>query len=261
MSIFVSEIVGDGIVFAADRNVTLTYADRAGQPVATVQDVGAKILRWPRQRALLGYVGRAEAEGRSMHEYLYDFMGDHIGFADPAAVANDLRNRLQAQIGGPGQPASIVQFATFARREGHIVPEYWHITNVHGLDESGDYLPPAADFIAEEQMFKPRPEGTASPDTIRERLRLAADNFAPMWFHQGLDLAIFNTCSEAVRQAFALLHRARRLTPPGSLQDWERHCRMWVLMYGAYFEAFGAPGQRYVGGGADVLSIPWPDNL
>jgi hypothetical protein len=33
---------------------------------------------------------------------------------------------------------------------------------------------------------------------------------------------------------------------------------MWVLMYGALFEAFGVPGERYVGGGADVLSIPWP---
>ena len=67
--------------------------------------------------------------------------------------------------------------------------------------------------------------------------------------------------SEGMRQAFAVLHQERRLRPPESLQDWERHCRMWVLMYGAYFDAFGEPGQRYVGGGADVLSIPWPDDL
>jgi hypothetical protein len=42
------------------------------------------------------------------------------------------------------------------------------------------------------------------------------------------------------------------------LRDWERHAKMQVLTYGAYFEAFGAPGQRYVGGGADTLSMPWP---
>jgi hypothetical protein len=261
VSIFVSEIVAEGIVFAADKNITWTYADRDGEPVASVQDVGAKVLRWPRQKALLGYVGRAEAGARPMHDWLYDFMGDHIDFVDPATVANDLRDRLQPEIGGPNQPASIVQFAAFARREGHIVPEYWHITNVHGLDERGDYLPASADFIAEEQMFKPSPNGTAAPSAIRNLLRRAATDFRPMWFHQGWDLAIFNTCSEAVRQAFAALHRAGRLTPPQSLQDWERHCRMWVLMYGAYFEAFGEPGQRYVGGGADVLSIPWPDDL
>ena len=54
MSIFVAEIVAEGIVFAADKNITLTHADRDGEPVASVQDLGAKILRWPKQKALLG---------------------------------------------------------------------------------------------------------------------------------------------------------------------------------------------------------------
>jgi hypothetical protein len=76
-----------------------------------------------------------------------------------------------------------------------------------------------------------------------------------------MNLAVFNTVSSAVKQAFAVLQRSGHLPPPQNLDDWERHARMWVLIYGAYFEAFGAPGQRYVGGGADVLSIPWPDNL
>lgn len=157
------------------------------------------------------------------------------------------------------QPASIVQFATFAPLDAHIVPEYWHITNVHGLDERG-CLPASADF-AEEQMFKTNPNGVITPRAIRNLLRSAGSDFRPMWFHQGCDLAIFNTVSDAVRQAFSTLHRAGQLTPPQSIHDWERHCRMWVLMYGAYFDAFGEPGQRYVGGGADVLSIPWPDDL
>jgi hypothetical protein len=262
VSIFVSEIVAEGVVFAADKNITWTYVDRDGEPVASVQDVGAKVMRWPGQRALLGYVGRAEVGGRPMHDWLYDFMGDHVGFVDPATVAHDLRDQLQAEIGGPNQPSSIIQFAAFSRRDGHIVPEYWHITNVHGLDERGDYLPPSADFIAAEQMSKPNQQGiSVAPGAIRNLLQQAGTSFKPMWFHQGLDLAIFNTCSEAVRQAFAVLQRAGRLTPPQNLQDWERHCRMWVLMYGAYFDAFGKPGQRYVGGGADVLSIPWPEDL
>ena len=262
MSIFVAEIVADGIVFAADKNITIpTAQDGNGYPIASVQDLGAKILRWPKQKALLGYVGRAGVGGKTMHDWLYDFMGDHIGFVDPAKVANDLRDRLQTEIGGPDQPASIVQFATFARREGYIVPEYWHITNVHGLDGNG-YWPPADNFIAVEQMFKPNPiDPNFQPHHIRNDLDALGDDFRPFWFHQGWNLAIFNTCSEALRQAFAQLHQAGTITPPQTLQDWERHCKMWVLMYGAYFDAFGEPGQRYVGGGADVLSIPWPDDL
>ena len=177
MSIFLAEIVAEGIVFAADKNITLTYADREGEPVASVQDLGAKILRWPKQKALLGYVGRAEVGGVPMHQWLYDFMGDHIGFGEPATVANDLRDRLQREIGGPGQQASIVEFSAFARRQGHIVPEYWHVTNVHGLNGQGDYLPPAAEFTAEEQMARAIP---VNPDTIRDVLRQAGTNFTPM---------------------------------------------------------------------------------
>jgi len=104
---------------------------------------------------------------------------------------------------------------------------------VHGLDANG-YLPPAENFIAEEQLFKPKPNGTpflAQPGDIRNVLREAGNNFTPMWFHQGIDLVIFNICSEAVRQAFAALHRSGHLIPPQTLEDWERQCKMWILLF------------------------------
>ena len=33
---------------------------------------------------------------------------------------------------------------------------------------------------------------------------------------------------------------------------------MSVLVYGAYFDAFYAPHEQYVGGGADVVWAAWP---
>jgi len=30
-------------------------------------------------------------------------------------------------------------------------------------------------------------------------------------------------------------------------------------MYGAYFKAFRPEDQQFVGGGVDVVSIPWPE--
>jgi hypothetical protein len=256
MSIFVSEVLADGIVFAADKNVTITKSGGS-----TVQDSGSKILRWPKRKALLGYVGCAQIGGQTMHDWLYDFMGEHIDFSEPEAVANDLRNRLQNEIGGSGSPGSIVQFATFAKREGHIVPEFWHVTNITGLAANGEYLPASDTFGATERLLGVHLKGQATPANIRHVLRECAEGFNPFWFHQGLNLALFNTVSEAVKQAFAGLQKSGHLAPPQTLADWERHARMWVLIYGAYFEAFGSPGQRYVGGGADVLSIPWPEVL
>ncbi len=32
-----------------------------------------------------------------------------------------------------------------------------------------------------------------------------------------------------------------------------------ILMYGTYYEAFNSMDEQYVGGGADVISLSWPD--
>src|SRR6266446_5158035 len=102
MSILVCEVLPIGIVFAADRNVTITRFDNQGSAVSEAQDLGSKILRWPKNKGLLGYVGCATVGNQSMHDWLFDFMGDHIGFTDPEVVAKDMRDRLQKEIGGPG---------------------------------------------------------------------------------------------------------------------------------------------------------------
>ena len=260
MSILVCEMLPIGIVFAADKNVTIPSLDDSGNVVATVQDLGIKILRWPRNRALLGYVGRAAVGNQSMHDWLHDFMGDHIAFTDPEAVAIDMRDRLQSEIGGPGACRSIVEFAAFAKREGVVVPEFWHVTNVHGITDE-EYDPPSETFKASERLLGFHLRGQASPQNIRDYLADRARCFDPLWFRQGFGLTVFNTVTEAVRLAFIVLQGSGSLGPPQTLEDWERHAKMWVLIYGAYFEAFGAPGQRYVGGGADSLSIPWPDDV
>jgi|HubBroStandDraft_1064217.scaffolds.fasta_scaffold360291_1 hypothetical protein len=86
-----------------------------------------------------------------------------------------------------------------------------------------------------------------TPSNTREHLRSRALQFAPFWFHQGIDLNVFNILSEAARQAFAHLQQNGSPQQPESLDEWERYARMWVLIYGAYFEALGAPGEKYVG--------------
>ena len=257
VSILVCELLPDGIVFAADKNVTTVTFNASGERVSTVQDLGSKILRWPKHRALLGYVGAASVGGQTMYDWLYDFIGDHFDFTEPAVVANDMCTRLQKELGGTKAQQSIVEFAAFATRDGCVVPEFWHITNVHGLTETG-YQPASETFIASEQLLRGHLKDQLTPANIRDFLYKRAMAFDPFWFHQGFDLSVFNTVTEAARQAFVALQQCGKLPHPQTLADWERHARMRVLTYGAYFEAFGEPGQRFVGGGADVLSIPWP---
>ena len=168
---------------------------------------------------------------------------------------------MQSEL-GPNAGTTIVQFAAYALRDGCIIPEYWSITNVPELDQDG-YLPPSNTFEATERLLGVhlKDVGVCHPRGVREHLRKRAEEFNPFWFHQGFDLGIFNTISDAVRQALKAIQAGGLSQPPSSLPEWERYAKFWVLTYGAYFDSFGAPGARYVGGGADVLSIPWPDTL
>lgn len=45
---------------------------------------------------------------------------------------------------------------------------------------------------------------------------------------------------------------------PTTLEEWAKHSKMAVLVYGAYFEAFYPAYQQLVGGGADVVWAAWP---
>jgi hypothetical protein len=260
MSILIVEILPHGIVFAADRFVTVTrHRKKAGSTLRSrAQDTASKILKWPHNRALIGAVGRTSIGDRSLYDWLYDFIGDHVAFTDPSTVAQDLRDRLQGTLGQINPPAAtIVEFTTFAKHNGIIVPEMWHITNVPGVDQNG-YLPATNQFMAAEQILGVHLKAV-EPKDLQGVLAECSGKHAPFWFHQGIDLAIFNMLEEGVKQAFRALHKAGKLRQPQTLEDWERHAKMWVLIYGAYFEAFGEAGERYVGGGADVLSIPWPN--
>jgi hypothetical protein len=87
-----------------------------------------------------------------------------------------------------------------------------------------------------------------------------AKQFKPFWFHQGIDLFTFNVLEESIKSSFRLLcEKHPHHDIPTTLEEWSKHVRMQVLMYAAYYEAFKSSDQQYVGGGADVMSLPWPE--
>src|ERR1022692_3464189 len=99
MSLLIIEVLPQGIVFAADRFITVTTRDGADpQLLYCGQDTGSKILKWPHGKALIGAVGNCSIEGRSLYDWLYDFIGDHIRFKSSEEVAYDLRDRLQTPL-------------------------------------------------------------------------------------------------------------------------------------------------------------------
>lgn len=254
MSTLIAYVLGKGVIFAADKNITVSIG---GTP--SHQIPGRKVLRWPNGDALVGYVGAASvASGQDIDLWLQDFIDRNPTVSSPSAVAHALSSDLQAAMNPAAPKRLIVQFAAFEKRNGVTVPEYWHIANVPGMDlKTGHYHSPTAIFGCSEELLGHWASGIA-PAQLRTVLQAKADAYDPQWFHHSFELGIFNWLEAGAKAAFKSLQNQGLISKPIDLADWEKHATFWVLQFASYIAAFYPSGQQYVGGGVDVLSIPWP---
>lgn len=257
MSILVVEVLSEGLLFGSDRNITTTYAGR----FTTQETQQPKVLRWPNDNYLFGFVGVSTVGGLPMHEWLDTLTKEFESKSLLEEIARDLNQRVQLQRSqdegkGPPEPL-IIHLGGFERKEHYWVPQVWHIRNVYGLGRFG-YLDFRKEFYFDDQFRTYFQD--VHPSEIRKVLKVQAKQFKPFWFHQGIDLFTFNVLQASIKSSFKLLceqHPDHDI--PTSLDEWAKHVRMQILMYGAYYEAFHSEGERYVGGGADVLYVPWPE--
>jgi hypothetical protein len=148
MSILLVELVPQGIIFGADRNIT---SEERGTPEFIDETDGKsyyeilhrhysqsprpKVLRWPQRKALIGYVGEAQINGVPTDEWLYDFIGNHLKFDSFATLAESLRQSIEHQRrideGNDAASPLIIHLAGFEEREGIQVPAVWVIRNEH----------------------------------------------------------------------------------------------------------------------------------
>jgi hypothetical protein len=264
MSLLLVEVVPQGIIFGADRNVTFTKKQVVKGKHTTIEIHGQsqrpKVLRWPQRKALVGYVGVAEIGGDPTDEWLYDFIGDNLNFSNFEALSESLRSQVEEQLrideGNNERQPLIIHLGGFEKRDDVPVPVIWYIRNTYGLGPLG-YKEVRKEFHHSEEFW--RVFSNVSYHEIRSHISEKAAKYNPFWFHQGFDLGTFNVIEEFLKAAFKWLceHNPSHSLPQ-KLSDWERQVRMSILTYGAYFQAFKGPSQQFVGGGVDVVSIEWP---
>ena len=259
MSILIVQVPAEGIIFAADRNITTVSADGT-----TAQDgQQPKVIKWPRDEILLGYVGAAEIGGQPAHSWFENLRSEFGATPSLQDIARCLAQKVQSQRAEdegtePAKPL-IIHLGGFVLREDSLVPEVWVVRNVHDLGQF-EYRDFRKEFEAKEVFWDYFPD--THPSEIRDVLRVRAKQFEPFWFHQGIDLLTFNLLESAVRAAFRSLCQCHpRHEIPRTLAEWIKHAKMQVLMYGAYHEAFFQSDEQYVGGGANVESLSWPADL
>ncbi len=254
MSILITELLSKGIVFGADRNLTESNSSGMSHQKRQV----TKVIKWPNDKTLFGFVGVAEIEGMLLPDWLKTIetaLEDEFGIE---AIAHYLHERIQRSW-THSLPAEglIIHLGGFTKIDEIVLPSVWHIANVEKHGEYG-YTEFSNDFFCQEAFL--REFKHLHPIEIRKKLRVLEKNLQPFWFHQGFDYPAFNAMQEALKSSFRYLclnHPSFDF--PESLSDWEKHVNLQVLLYSAYFESFHPVGKRYVGGGTDVVSIRWPD--
>ena len=257
MSILVVEVLSEGLIFGADKNITLRYNNGS-----TSQECKRpKVLRWPDDNHIVGFVGVAKIGGKPTLEWLKSLTEEFKSKTSVKEIANHLKIRIQEQrskdeMGGKTFPL-IIHIGGFEKKDGYWIPQILVVRNVYGVGQFG-YLDLRKKFSCVDvftEKFK-----DIHPSEIRKVLKVRAKQFQPFWFHQGIDLFTFNILQEAIKSSFKLLcekHPTHDI--PRTLEEWSKHVRMQVLMYGAYYDAFFDEGQKSVGGGVDIISLPWPD--
>jgi hypothetical protein len=259
VSILVVQIVPEGLLFGADRNITsqLTLRDGTQDIVVTGQSERPKVLKWPNREVIVGYVGAAQVQAQATDQWLYAFIGRHLDFSNLEEVARALTRELDApyqanDFSGP----MILHLGGFELLEREWTPRVFYIRNTaRDLPPEGTYTV-TDHFDCSEELGRPEYYGAKGGNTIRNELRTQIFSF-----RQGYDLGSFSVIDEALHEALGVIihnHPRRPHPAPATLAEWSKHVAFKIHGYAAYFAAFYPPFQQYVGGGADVVYATWP---
>lgn len=267
MSLLVIEALSEGIIFAADRNITLATIGKGTEQV----ERQAKVLKWPNNKAIIGYVGAANISEKTTEEWIKLFIEEFKEFSSFEEISEILSTRLteiwKSKYSNYIVPGLLIHIGGFEKRNGYVIPTIWFIRNVHDMSIF-EYKNSTLEFkysdeflnIYSKRFEKYYPGRKIYNDEIRKILKVWAKQYNRFWFHHGFDLVTFNVLQSSLESAFKLLvdnHPNHDF--PSKIGMWEKHLRFQILMYGAYFEAFYEKGKHFVGGGVDVESIPWPE--
>lgn len=224
MSILVVEVTSEGMIFGGDKNVTSTYPDGTTKQEKQTE----KVLKWPNNQALIGFVGNGSISGKSTTDWMKEFIQANLNFTSLSDTAEKLRREVETQRlkdEGANRQARgmIIHLGGFTKRDNIDVPEIYLITNVHGIGKYG-YEPADQKYNVSEEFWKYFPQD--KPKDIKKTLKVLSKNLEPFWFHQGFDLFTFNIMQKSVKDAFKLLctkHPNHDI--PKNLTEWEKHVK------------------------------------
>jgi hypothetical protein len=102
---------------------------------------------------------------------------------------------------------------------GQWKPQVWFIRNARTMDDFG-YTDIAAEFRVSDEI--PKYFQGMTGDQIRANVdEQRAKKWDPFWFHQGVDLATFNTLDQVLRLGMSAIVQ-KHPNRPHQFPDWHR---------------------------------------
>ncbi len=253
MSTIVIEVVPQGIIFGADRNRTLTKLLTGEKSQIQV----TKVRKSANEKVLIGSIGSGEIANKSAQDWLSDFVNERekLSLEEIAKEVKEAVEKERKLADGSSPVGQIINLAGFVEEGGVIIPSVRYISNCWSLIK-GNYDDVRPEFGEYPDVF--RQNLTVPPPLVKPVIEALANDFNPFWFHHSIGLTDFNILKSFLKQSLQIISKENNRLVPTTLEDWEKQVRMSVLVYGAFFEAFSPPGDQYVGGGADIVSLPWP---
>jgi hypothetical protein len=134
------EVLSEGIIFGADRSITYTHVNGT----TTQGAPRLKVLKWPTESFLFGFVGAATVGGLPMDDWLDSIKDEFANKTSLEEIAQSLHGKIQSQraIDEGDNPAEglIIHVGGFERKNDIWLPFVWHISNAYKLGKFG-YLP------------------------------------------------------------------------------------------------------------------------
>jgi hypothetical protein len=266
VSVLLSAYYPEGIVFAADKNATITYIPSG---IKHVEPTATKVLSWPFQKAIVGFVGLGRLAGRlMMDEWMRIFIAETRELDDIDRVAHRLRDRVQEDF-DKDYPAPadtrdkhlVIHFGGFAARNGIQTPVMYHIWNHGDIDLVTGYPPADRNFRISEDIerdFRAQTKSSNYPAGVRDWLTSKINVGEYHWYNNGANLAAFNTFKNVIWRSLRALQDAGFAPSSSGSNQGISFCKMAVEVFGSFFTHYFPPEEQAVGGGVDVAYILWP---
>lgn len=254
MTLIITHINRFGIIHASDSN--LTSSDQDTSEVTKTYEIGFL-------KAGLTTAGSYRVNNIPMPEWMTDFIDKEskiIGLTLKDFCYN-LRNELQRLMQKEEKECgSMIHITGYVEEEGLFHPEFWFISNVHGIDpKTGEYRNIDENFAISEDFWKRDYLNNNLKETFQDpnyySKQIYVNGFPPGRIG-------FNIIQTQLDRFFLYFWNVRdwKFRPPKTLEETKLYVEIYMQVINSLF-IMSDYNARYIGGKTQTLLIPQPENI